>query len=91
MVTGIKEKVSAHEYDKATAQRTARQSVEQNWDCSQIEHEEEEQEDDWRKENHLEVQCNEDEKMEETFRTKKDGRKLFAGGRPAKGIRVSGT
>ena len=39
----------------------------------------------------MEVQCDEDEKMEETFRTKKDGRKLFAGGRPAKGTRVSGT
>ena len=36
---------------KATAQGTARQSVEQNWDCSQIEHEEEEEEDDWGKEN----------------------------------------
>ena len=47
VVTGIKEKASAHEYDKATARRTAWQSVEQNWDCSQIEHEEEEQEDDW--------------------------------------------
>ena len=39
----------------------------------------------------MEVQCDEDEKMEETCRTKKDGRKLFAGGRPAKGTRVSGT
>ena len=51
VVAGIKEKASAHDDAKATAQRAAGQSVEQNWDCSQIEKEEEQEEDDWRKEN----------------------------------------
>ena len=33
-----------HEDAKSTAQRTARQSVKQSWDCSQIENEEEDEE-----------------------------------------------
>ena len=41
MVVGINEKASVHNGAKATAQRTAGQSVKQNWDCSQIENEEE--------------------------------------------------
>ena len=57
----IKEKASAQEDAKATAQRKAGQSVKQHWDCSQIENEEEEEEEGWQKE----------------FGTKKDGRKLL--------------
>ena len=55
VVAGIKEKASAHEDAKSTAQRTAGQSVLQNWDCSQIEDEEEEEEEDWQKEDQVEV------------------------------------
>ena len=40
--------------------KTARQCVEQKWECSQIEHEEEEEEDDWGKENQMGVQCDEE-------------------------------
>ena len=65
VVAGIKEKASAHDDAKATAQRAAAQSVEQNWDCSQIEKEEEQEQDDWRKENLMEVQWEEDEKLED--------------------------
>ena len=49
MVEGIKEKASAHEDAKSTAQRAVGQSVKQSWDCSQTENEEEEEED-WQKE-----------------------------------------
>ena len=41
VVAGIKEKASVYDDAKATAQRTAGQSVKQNWDCSQIDEEEE--------------------------------------------------
>ena len=37
VVAGTKEKASAHEDAKPTAQRTVGQSVKQHWDCSQIE------------------------------------------------------
>ena len=50
-----REKASAHEDAKSTAQRAAGQSVKQNWDCSQIETEEEEEEEDWQKEDQM---CN---------------------------------
>ena len=59
MVAGIKEKAGAHEDAKTTAQRTVGQSVKQNWDCSQIEYEEEEEEED-----QMEVQWAEDERVE---------------------------
>ena len=65
VVDGIKEKASAHDDAKATAQRTAAQSVKHTWGCSQIEIEEEEDEDDWQKENQMEGQWAEDEKLEE--------------------------
>ena len=55
VVAGIKEKASAHEDAKSTAQRAAGQGVKQNWDCSQIETEEEEEEEDWQKEDQM---CN---------------------------------
>ena len=67
VVAGIKEKASAHDDAKATAQRTAGQRVIQKWDCSQIEHEEEEEEDDWQKENQMGRPWAEDEKLEETL------------------------
>ena len=79
MVAGIKEKASAHDGAKATAQRTVGQSVKQNWDCSQIANEEEEGEEDWQKENHMEVQWAEDEKLEEILeRRRMEGSSLQA-------------
>ena len=45
------EKAAAHEDAKSTAQRTDGQRVKQSWDCSQIENEEEEEEEVWRREN----------------------------------------
>ena len=77
VVPGIKEKASAHEDVKSTAQRTAGQSVKQSWDCSQIENEEEE-ENDWHKENQMEVQWAEDEKLEESLERRAEGVSLQA-------------
>ena len=67
VVECIKRKACAHEDAKSTAQRTVWQSVKQNWDCSQIENEEEKEEDDKQKENKMEVQWAEDEKLEESL------------------------
>ena len=50
VVAGIKDKASAHDDAKATAQRTAGQRVKQNWESSEIGNEEE---DDWQKENQM--------------------------------------
>ena len=50
MAAGIEKKASAQEDAKPTAQRTVVQNVKQNWDCSQIENEEEEEDEDWKKE-----------------------------------------
>ena len=61
MAAGIKKKASAHEDAKSTAQRTVGQSVKQSWDCSQIENEEEVEEEDWQKEDPMEVQWAEDD------------------------------
>ena len=61
----IEKKASAHEDVKPTAQRTVGQSVKQNWDCSQIENEEEEEDEDWLKEHPMEMQWDGDEKLEE--------------------------
>ena len=52
LVAGVKKEASGHEDAKPTAQRTVGQSVKQNWDCSQIENEEEEF---WQKENQMEL------------------------------------
>ena len=41
VVASIKEEASAQEDAKSTAQRTVGQRVKKNWDCSQIEHDEE--------------------------------------------------
>ena len=65
VVAGIKEKASTQDDAKAIAQRTAGQSVKQNWYCSQIGNEEEEEEDDWQKENQMGRQWDEDEKLEQ--------------------------
>ena len=56
-------KASTHD-DKPTAQRTVGQSVKQNCDCSQIENEKKEEEDDWRKENQMGRQWDEGGKLE---------------------------
>ena len=50
VVAGIKDKASAHDDAKATAQKTAGQRVKQNWECPEIGNEEE---DDWQKENQM--------------------------------------
>ena len=55
----IKEKA----IDDQSRKRTVGQSVKQNWDCSQIENEEEDEEEDWQKE--MGMQWAEDEKLEE--------------------------
>ena len=61
MVAGIKEKASAHDDAKSTAQRTVGQRVKQNWDCSQIGNEEEEEEKDWQEENQMAAQWDEEQ------------------------------
>ena len=66
MAAGIEKKASAQEDAKPTAQRTVVQNVEQNWDCSQIENEEEEEDEDWQKGDQMERYWNEDEKVEES-------------------------
>ena len=71
-VAGIKEKASAHDAE-VTAQRTAGQSVKQNWVCSQVENEEEEEEEDWSKENQMEVQWDEDTKMKKRSKAGEKG------------------
>ena len=68
-----------HEDAKSTAQSTVGQSVKQSWDCSQIENEEEEGEEDWQKEDQMEVQWAEDEKLEESLeRRRMEGSSLQA-------------
>ena len=47
------------------ARRCRVQSLQQNWDCSPIENEEEEEEENWQKEDQMEVQWAEDEKLDE--------------------------
>ena len=64
LVEGIKEKADVHEDAKSTAQRTVGQSVKESWDCWQIENEEEEEEEVWQKENQMEMQWAEDDKLE---------------------------
>ena len=48
-VAGIQKKASALVDAKPTAQRRGGQSVKQTWDCSQIENEEDEDDEDWQK------------------------------------------
>ena len=50
-----KAKANVHEDAESTAQRTVGQSVKQNWDCPQIENEEGEEEDDWKKDDQMEM------------------------------------
>ena len=54
VVAGVKKKTRTHEDAKPTVHRTAGQRVEQNLDCSQIENEEEEEDEDWQKGEQLE-------------------------------------
>ena len=65
MVASIKVEASAQEYDKWITQRTVGQRVMQNWDCSQIEHEEEEQEEGWQEGDQNAAQWDEEQKLEE--------------------------
>ena len=60
------------------------------WTTHKSKNEEEEEEEDCQKENQMEVRWTEDEKLEVSFGTKKDGRMLSAGGSHAKDTRVSG-
>ena len=64
VVAGIEKKAKAQVDDKPIAKRTVGQSAKQSWDCSPCESEEEE-EGDWQKEDQMEMQWVEDEKMEE--------------------------
>ena len=54
VVADIKEEASAQEDAKSTAQRTVGQRVKPNCDCSQVEHEEEDDEEFWQMENQME-------------------------------------
>ena len=54
-------------------------SVKQSWDCLQIENEEEDEEEDWQKEDQMEVQWAEEEKFEEVLeRRRMEGNSLQA-------------
>ena len=59
VVAGIKEKASALDGDKETTQRTVGQRVMRNWDCSQIENEEES----WREGDQMAAQRDEEQKI----------------------------
>ena len=61
MVAGTTEKASTQDDAKKTAQRKAGQRVKHNWDCSLIENEEEQEEEDWQKENQMGRQWDEEE------------------------------
>ena len=90
-VASIKEKAGgARKCQVGFRKGTVGQSVKQGCDCSQIGNEEQEEEEVWQKENQMELQWAEHEKLEKIFGTKKDGRKLLAGGRHARGTRVRG-
>ena len=65
MVASIKEEASAQEDAKSTAQRTVGQKVKQNWDCSQIENEEDEEEKGWQEEDQTAEEWDEEQKLEE--------------------------
>ena len=62
VVAGIKERASALDDAKATAQRTAGQRVKQTCDCSQIENEEEEES--WREGDQMAAEWDEEEKLD---------------------------
>ena len=76
VVAGIKKKTRTHEDAKPIVHRTVGQRIKQNWDCSQIKNEEEEEDED--------RQWDEDEKLDDSG-TKKSGGRFFAGRRHAKG------
>ena len=63
VVAGIKERASALDDAKATAQRTAGQRVKQTCHCSQIENEEEEES--WREGDQMAAEWDEEEKLED--------------------------
>ena len=65
VVASIKEEASAQGNAKSIAHRTVGQKVRSNCDCSQIEHEEEEEEKDWQEEDQMVGQWDEEHKLEE--------------------------
>ena len=81
--SGIEKKARVQVDAKPTAQRTVGQSVKQNWDCLEIEHEEEEENEDWQEGDQMEMQWVEDEQL---GGTKKSGRRFLAGRSLAKKI-----
>ena len=85
MAADVEKKAKGQVDVMPTAQRTFGQSVKQRWDCSQIENEEEDEEEDWQKEDPMEVHWAEDEKLEEVLERRRMEGKLFASGRYAKG------
>ena len=73
VVAGVNDKSSAQGGAKETAQRTAWQREKHNWDCSQIAKKEEEEEE---AEGQMEVQCEEDVKLEENLERRMEGSSL---------------
>ena len=65
LCAGIKEKRQA--CTRMPSRPHKGQSVKQSWDCAQIENEEEDEVEDWQKEDQMEVQWAEDEKLEEVL------------------------
>ena len=87
MVAGIKDKAGVHEDAKSTAQRTVGQSVKQSWDCSARElkmKRRRRKRKYWQKENQMELQWAEDEKLEKILVQRRIGTILLAGGGHAK-------
>ena len=65
VVADIEKKARAQVDVKPTGQRTVGQSVKQSWDWSHMENEDEDEEEYWQKEEQMDVQWAEDEKLEE--------------------------
>ena len=78
VIVGIKKKARAQVDAKQTTHRTFGQSVKQNWDCSQVENEEEEEDEDWQEGDQMEMHWA-DEKWEEILeRRRAEGGSLQA-------------
>ena len=79
VVADIEQEARAQVDVKPTAQRTVWQSVRKSWDCSHIDNEKEDEEEDWQKEELVEVQWAEDEKLEKVLeRRRMEGSSLQA-------------
>ena len=74
VIAATEKKTRTHQDPKPTELRTVGQSVKHNWDCWQIEDREEEDVLDWQEEDQMELQWDEDEKLEEILeRRRVDG------------------